>query len=407
MRKVCLIFLSIVLTACLSLVALSSASSAEEKEVAYLSLADYTGPLAGLNVPEDMAVEDYLKELNAKGGVDGVKIRFIGVDTRYNVAMAVSAYKQYRKTPRLLVVNAIGTGLGKAVAPLVEADKRLQLTPADGEFQAHIGRTFIWGPTYQDGFASIMDWVMEDWKAKGKSGAPVVGYIAWDNPMGREPLRGGKEYAEKIGVKLLPPEFYKPGTLKHDVYLNRLAQGGANYIHSCVVDPSETHIVRDAYQLGLTKKIQFISGYWGPSLLTLADYAKELEGTVIFSFYQKGEEAINNPVTAGLYKRNRGSLDKFVEIYGLGIVWMTDYVAALKIALKDVGYEKLQPDDMYKAYQKLTGLKRAGIQGPCAYSPTSRRGSNVIQAFRVQNGKIISIGGWRTMPDAISLYKSW
>ena len=47
-------------------------SWAQEKTVAYLSLADYTGAIAGLNVPADMGVEDYFKELNARGGVEGV-----------------------------------------------------------------------------------------------------------------------------------------------------------------------------------------------------------------------------------------------------------------------------------------------------------------------------------------------
>jgi hypothetical protein len=36
-----------------------------------LSLADYTGAIAGLNVPADMGVEDYFKDLNARGGVGG------------------------------------------------------------------------------------------------------------------------------------------------------------------------------------------------------------------------------------------------------------------------------------------------------------------------------------------------
>src|SRR4030065_2841588 len=129
-----------------------------QKEVTYLSLADYTAAIAGLNVPADMGCEDYIKDLNARGGVDGVKIKFIGVDTRYDVARGVSAYKRYRTEPKLLVANAISTPLGKAVAPLATKDKLVQLVPGDGEFQANLGRIFVWGPTYQDGFAATVDW---------------------------------------------------------------------------------------------------------------------------------------------------------------------------------------------------------------------------------------------------------
>jgi len=405
MRKKCLIFLSIVLTICLGVITFSASSFAKEKSVSYLSLADYTGPIAGLNVPADMGLEDYIKEINAKGGVDGVKIKFIGIDTRYDVARAVSAYKRYRRTKRLLVANSISTGIGKAVARLIEKDRRLQIVPGDGEFQAHLQRTFIWGPAYQDAFAASLDWIMADWKAKGKSGVPVVGFVNWDNPYGREHLRGGKEYAEKLGIKLLPPEFFPPGTLKHDVYLTRLAKAGANYIHAGGVDPTPTNVIRDAYALGLTKKIQMTCGYWGPTALGIGVHAKALEGAVITSFYQRGEDSKKNKIVTDLWKKYRGSMNKFNEVYGMGMSWGMTYVAGLKSALKAVGYDKLKPDDMYNAYQNITGLDKHGIQGVCAYSPTSRRGSLEVKTYRVKNGKIIPITGWRNAPDAVSLHK--
>jgi branched-chain amino acid transport system substrate-binding protein len=405
MGKRSVIFLLIVLAVCLSVAGLSSSSFAKEKEVAYLSLADYTGPIAGLNVPADMGLEDYIKDINSKGGVDGVKIKFIGIDTRYDVARAVSAYKRYRRTPKLLVVNSISTGIGKAVARLIERDKRLQIVPGDGEFQAHLQRTFIWGPAYQDAFAALMDWVMDDWKAKGKSGAPVFGYLSWDNPYGRELLRGGKEYAEKLGIKLLPPEFFPPGTLKHDVYLTRLAKAGAHYIHAGGVDPTPTNIIRDAHALGLTKDIQMTCGYWGPTALGIEVHAKALEGAVIVSFFQRGEESRNNSFVTDMWEKYRGSLDKFNEVYGMGMSWAITYVAGLKSALEAVGYNKLKPDDMYNAYQRITGLDKQGIQGVCAYSSTSRRGSLEVKVYRVKDGKIVPITNWRKAPDAVSLHK--
>jgi len=380
------------------------AGSAWAKEVAYLSLADYTGPIAGLNVPADMGLEDFIKEVNTKGGVDGVKIKFIGIDTRYDVARAVSAYKRYRRTPKLLMVNSISTGIGKAVARLIERDQKAQLVPGDGEFQAHIGRTFLWGPAYQDAFAATLDWILDDWKKKGKSGAPVVGYLSWDNPYGREHLRGGKEYAEKIGIKLLPPEFFPPGTLKHDVYLTRLAKAGANYIHAGGVDPTPTNVIRDGFALGLTKTIQFTADYWGPTALGIGVHAEALEGTVITSFFQRGEEAKNNPFVTDQWKKYRGSMADFNEVYGMGMSWGMTYVAGLKKALKSAGYDKLEANDMYKAYQELTGLKKHDIQGPCAYGPKSRLGSKVVKIYQVKGGKIFPITGWREAPNAVGLH---
>jgi branched-chain amino acid transport system substrate-binding protein len=398
----------IVLLCTLFLIGLTATMvSAKEKEVTYLSLADYTGPIAGLNVPADEGLEDFLKEVNDNGGVDGVKIKFIGIDTRYDVARAISAYKRYRRTPKLLVVNSISTGIGKGVSRLIERDKRLQLVPGDGEFQANIGRTFIWGPAYQDAFAATLDWIADDWKAKGKSGAPIVGYLSWDNAYGREHLRGGKEYAEKLGITLLPPEYFPPGTLKHDVYLNRLAEAGANYIHAGGVDPTGTNVIRDGYALGLTKTIQFTTDYWGPTALGIGVHAEALEGSVITSFFLRGEEAKQNPFVSGLWKKYRGSMENFNEGYGMGVCWGMTFVAGLKQALKNVGYEKLEADDMYNAYQQITGLSREGYQGACAYAPDSRRGSLEVKMYRVKNGQIVPISDWRKAPDAVSIHKGW
>jgi hypothetical protein len=106
-----------------------------------------------------------------------------------------------------------------------------------------------------------------------------------------------------------------------------------------------------------------------------------------------------------LWKRYRGSMDKFNEVYGIGISWGMTYIAGLKFALKEVGYDKLKPDHMYEAYQKITGLDKNDIQGASAYSPTSRRGSLEVKTYRIKNGKIIPITGWRTAPDAVSLHK--
>jgi hypothetical protein len=87
------------------------------------------------------------------------------------------------------------------------------------------------------------------------------------------------------------------------------------------------------------------------------------------------------------------------------MLWAMTFEAGLKIALKEVGYKKLDGEAMYQAYQKLTGMKWAGLQGPCAYSPTSRRGSWEVRFYQVKTGKVVSISDWIKAPDAVSLHK--
>lgn len=378
-----------------------------EKYVSYLSLADYTGPIAGLCVIADMGAADYCKFVNDQGGVQGVKINFIGIDTRYDVARMVSAYKRYRRGHNVYLVNSVSTTGAKALSKSIERDKLVQYAPLDGEFVAHPGRNFTWGPPYQDMFCAMIDWILEDWKKKGKPGTPTVGYMNWDSQYGREPLKGGKEYAEKLGVKLLKPEFFPPSAMDTSVYLTRLDHGGANYIIIGGIDPNPANVLRDAHKLGLTKKIQFITDYWGPTdKVGIKAHPEACEGAVVIAFYLKGDDARNHPLAKTIWTKYRKKpISEMPGDYIEGFYWVMNYHFALEKALKKVSYDKLNGDAIYEGFQELTGVDKQGIMGPCMYSKTSRRGSDVVKFYRVKNRKLVSITGWIKAPDGVSMHK--
>lgn len=396
-----------VILLCLSIMGLGPlAGNLPAKEVTFLDLSDYTGPVAGLALPGSMGTEDYLKYINSKGGVAGIKFKYRGVDTRYDVARAISAFKRQRRNAKVVAVGIVSTPVGKMMQALTKKEKLVTHVPGDGEFQARPGNFFPWGPTYQDAFAATIDWILADWKKKGKSGAPKVAVLSWDNAYGREMLRGGKEYAEMKGVQILPSELFPPGSLKHDVYLTRLDRAGANYIYVGGVDPTQTNVMRDATALGLTKKIQFISDYWGPSSLGVGLHPEALEGMVVISFFLRGAESLEHPLLKELWTNVRKkSMDKFNEGYGIGVGAGMNLVGAVKDVVKRVGKNKVTRAEVHKSYERITGMDRQGISGPCTYSPTARRGADVVKFYRVTQGKIVSITGWVKTPDAVSLHK--
>jgi len=410
-----LLFGAILLSVLLALPAISACApkaAPKEKVISYLSLGDYTGPIAGLNVPADVGCGDMFKEINATGGVDGVKVNFVGVDTRYDTARGVSAYKRYRTEPKLLVVNAISTPFGKAIFPMTMKDKVVQLAPGDGEAQAKIGWVFPWGVCYQNAFGATIDFILKDWQAKGKTGSPIIGYMSWDSAYGREPLRGGKEYAEKLGVKLLPSEFFPTGAPDHSVWLQRLAAGGANYIIIGGVDPTPSNILRDAYKLGLTKTIQFVdSTFWGPTeAVGVKLHPEATEGSWVNSYYLRGDECWNHPLAAKMVPKYRGmTIAEFRKTtaanYVTGMVWALVYQEGAKRALKAVGYDKLTGEDMKTAYESLTGLDIGqGLVSPITYSPTNRQGTDSTRFYVIKGGKEVPLTGFVKVPDCVALH---
>ena len=371
----------------------------EEKYIAYLSLSDYTGPAASMNLAGEMGTTDYFKYFNDEGGVNGVKVKFIGVDTRYEVARAISAYHMYRREPNLMVVFIPNTGAAKALSPLLEEDKRLALSPGASDFQLHPGRVFGLGPLYQDGFGAVVDFVLQDWQNQGKTGRPKLGYIHWDNSPGRESLLGGREYAELRGVELLTPQFFPMGTLKRDIYLDKV--GEADYIFLGPSEPESALFIKDAHQKGLTDKTRFIAGYFGlDEAIGMKEFPGVSEGVWRVTIGALGDEARSNPLISEIWNRYRDEpITEMPALYALAMTYAMSVDAALRVALEEVSYEELDGDDMYAAYQKLTGTDAFhSVMGTCAYSPTSRRGSEYVKFYKVENNTYVVISDWWKIP---------
>ncbi len=384
-----------------------SSALAEEKFVTFLFSGPLTGPGAGTTLPFNQGIGDYIQELNSKGGIDGVKIKMISSDDRYDVARAISFYQRYRRTPRVVSFFNMGTSANYVMSPLIIKDKMLTITTASGRFEHELGYIFLMFAPYQSIFGATLDWVAADWKKKGKSGMPTVGYMGWQGGAGEAFMNGTPQYAKKVGVKLLPPEYFPPGSLKHETWINRLAQQGADYIYTIGVDPSPSFVIRDAFGMGMTKKIQFISGPFGlePHIGLKIIKPEVLEGSVLSSPYLTGDEHLKHPMAKLFTKYRKRPLEELNPsyLYSIGIAKILE--AAIRLALKEVGYDKINGEAVYQALQKLQGDLTDGIMGSIALGPKTRMMSREIRFYRVTKGKLVPISGWVQVPDVVSLGK--
>lgn len=383
---------------------MAACTPAEGNVARLLRLGDYTGPIAVLSIPADQGVEDYFRYVNDRGGVDGVRLILVSIDTRYDVARGVSAFVAHQDDPMLLMVDPVSTPMTEALAPLIAARGLINYGTCDGKFQAELGRTFLWGVPYQDGFAAFIDWAVEDWQAKGNPGTPTIGYMNWDSAYGYEYMKGGQEYAALRGVTLLDPEYYPTTELDHSPYLMRLRDGGANYIFVGGVEPAGTNVIRKAHEMGLTDDIVFSADWWGISKAGASAHADELEGALIVSFFLRGAEAEQTFAGDLWVESGRGTLEDMNEIYAMGVALSKNFEEGVRLALQEVGYEGLDGEALYDAFQQLTGMERFGLVGPVAYDEDDRRGSTVVKFYQVQNGEIVPITDWREAPDSVSLY---
>ena len=380
---------------------------AEEKYVTYFHSGPLTGPGAGATVPFVQGIADFFKEFNDKGGFNGVTIKYIAIDDRYDVARGIAAFQRYRRAHKLIAIHPTHTAMVLTLNPIITKDQVVMFSSgAAGEWAIRPGWIFFLNPPYQDGLGGALDFMLADWKKKGKQGVPKIGYLGWD-PAGRNHLNGGQEYAQKIGVKLLQPEFFPPGSLKHDTWLTRIADQGANYLFLQGVDPAQTNVIRDAHALGLTEKITMVSDYFGLlDTLGVRIHPKELEGSYLVSPYIRGDERIQHPFAELWKKYQKKPAEEMDAFYLVGIAQASVVIAALKIALEDVGYDRINGKAFFDAMLKMKGMDPTkGIMGKLHYSPESRRGGRDVKFYQVHGGKLVPVTGWIQTPDCISLGK--
>jgi hypothetical protein len=159
--------------------------------------------------------------------------------------------------------------------------------------------------------------------------------------------------------------------------------------------------------MGLTEKIQMVSAEWGLiSTVGVKAYPKVLEGSVLVTPMIRGEDIRKHPLGKLWTKYRKQPIEEMNPFYTLAAGVGHLLTTAAKIALKDVGYEKIGGDAMIKAFESLTGKDvTQGVLGACGYSPTSRVASRQIKLYRIKSGKVVPITDWITAPDCVSLGK--
>src|SRR3979411_2599363 len=87
----------------------------------------YSGPASAFTMV-DKAGEAYLRKINAEGGVNGRKIRFVSYDDAYSPPKTVEQTRKLVESDEVLFVfNALGTATNSAVQKYLNAKKVPQL----------------------------------------------------------------------------------------------------------------------------------------------------------------------------------------------------------------------------------------------------------------------------------------
>jgi len=205
-------------------------ASAQTKTIKVGAAINLTGPASSWGQFHEKGQRDYFRYVNeVKGGVAGHKIDMITVDTAYKVPEAQAAVQKFVLQDKVDMIATWGAGEGLAAKPIVQKYKvpTINYSTSWEILEKPVDYMYLPFGSYKMDCQAVLEYIKAIHKGKE---APKVGLLTYNNAYGRSIHSPSKEYAAKLGIKLVAIEEFPPRTVDLNTELLRLQKAGAEYI---------------------------------------------------------------------------------------------------------------------------------------------------------------------------------
>ncbi|MHB0884977.1 MAG: ABC transporter substrate-binding protein [Bacillota bacterium] len=325
---------------------LATAGCSGSKEIRIGFVAQVSGSDAYVGQTAKLALEDYINELNTKGGILGKKVKLIIYDTASDATQAVNVTKRLIEQDKVsAIIGPEWSGGAIPLAPIVDAAKvplvattatnTLVTVDENGKLNPYMFRVSFIDP-YQ-GYA-ISDF------AYNELGKRKVAFLTDVTAAYSKAIQ---DYFEKhfteLGGSVADKEGYQANDVEFRAQLSKIAKSGAD----CLVVPTATYrdiglIAKQAKALGL--KIQFlgVDGWYADELMAMA--GDELEGAYMSSGVSDTDPQFA-AYNASFAQKHPGQKVNIYAYYAL------DAMMAVQAAMEQTG--KTDPESVKNGLENL------------------------------------------------------
>jgi branched-chain amino acid transport system substrate-binding protein len=322
-------------------------------------------------------------------------------DDELKPAKALSVYEEL-KAKGMMVFRVSGSPQALALKDRLFQDKMGATSMTSGPFLMKPPQTiFTHYPIYTDHLAAIADWFKENWKESRK---PRVAYLTSDNAMGKSiEIPEMEAYLKKIGYDFVGSQ-YVPlvPVAAPTTQLMWLKEKKVDLALGTMINPGSQPTIKEAIRLDmgphLGTKITF--GFASPSHLQvmLPAMGELANGVVVAGSYPAWDD-MNSPgikFAHDLQEKYRPGKRITPMGYVIGLIEGITQVEALRLALKDVPFEKLtRADVLDHGFYKIKNLSTGGLTAtPLTYGPGKIEGVDQVLVQQAQKGKIVKLGTW-------------
>ncbi len=248
--------LSLALTGIAFAVATSSAMAqkkydpgADDKEIKVGHLNPYSGPASAYGAI-GKSIGAYFEKINAEGGINGRKVKFISLDDGYNPAKSVEqARKLVEEDEVLLVFQPLGTPSNSAIHKYMNTKKVPQLFVATGATKwgdpKNFPYTMGWQPNYQSEARIYASHLLET-KPNAK-----IGVLYQNDDYGKDYLKGFEDgLGDKAKTMIVSKVTYEVTDPTVDSQMVSLKASGADTFFNITTPKFAAQSIKKAAEIG-------------------------------------------------------------------------------------------------------------------------------------------------------------
>ncbi|MGE5157419.1 MAG: ABC transporter substrate-binding protein [Gemmatimonas sp.] len=199
---------------------------ATDTEIKIGNIMPYSGPASAYGVI-GKTEQAYFNKINAEGGINGRKIKFISYDDGYSPPKAVEqARKLVESDEVLLIFNPLGTPSNSAIQKYLNAKKVPQLFVASGASKwddpKHFPWTMGWQPSYQNEAHIYAKYILKE-----KPGAKI-GVLYQNDDFGKDYLKGLRDGLGDKNSMIVATESYETTEPSIDDHVVKLKAAGVD-----------------------------------------------------------------------------------------------------------------------------------------------------------------------------------
>jgi branched-chain amino acid transport system substrate-binding protein len=218
----------------LAAVLTSPAAHAQAAEQFFPVLVYRTGAYAPNGVPFANGFVDYLKLVNANGGINGVKVSFEECETGYATDKGVECYERLKgKNGGATVFQPLSTGITFALTEKAPGDKIPLITAGYGRSESQDGNVFKWNfplvGTYWVAADILTQHIAKKEGGLDKLKGKKIALVYHDSPYGKEPIALLQERARLHGFELSLLPVAHPGVEQKATWL-QIRQNKPDYV---------------------------------------------------------------------------------------------------------------------------------------------------------------------------------